>query len=144
ENSEVLLAASVAVAVTNWPAATKTGNASVKLATPAPSVVTEVVPTYRSPSPEPEGSAAVLAKIWIRNVERGLPAYVPLTITPLAVEATEVKVGWFRRMFGPVAKPALLFGVTSFGGSDGTARLIPRAPLEKIELVRMPFPMLPT
>src|SRR5438094_4260111 len=61
ENSEVLPAASVAVAVTNCPAVTA-GSVAITEALPAESVVTEVVPRKVWPSPNPEGSAVGLEK----------------------------------------------------------------------------------
>src|SRR5437764_379678 len=67
ENSEVLPAASVAVAVTNCPAVTA-GSVAITDALPAESVVTEVVPRKVWPSPKPEASAAGLEKNSMRSV----------------------------------------------------------------------------
>ena len=62
ENSEVLPAGSVAVAVTNWPPETEVGKVKLKLALQPPSVVTGMEPIKVFPSPLPEGSHAGLAK----------------------------------------------------------------------------------
>jgi hypothetical protein len=62
ENSEVLPAGSVAVAVTLSFAAMAAGSDALKGASPLASVVTEVAPRKRCPSPWPEGSQAALAK----------------------------------------------------------------------------------
>ena len=59
ENSEVLFALFVAVAVTTWPPAA--GNSGI-VALPLAFVATAVAPRKVCPSPLPEGSQAVLPK----------------------------------------------------------------------------------
>ena len=60
ENSEVLLAAFVAVAVTTWPGVTAVARFTLKLALPEPFVFTVVVPRNVCPSPNPDGSPTAL------------------------------------------------------------------------------------
>src|SRR6516165_4910777 len=98
ENSDVLLAESVAVAVTSCPAGTTTGIASVKLATPLGPVVTAMVSRNCCPSAIPDGSALGLAKNWSVYREFAAPVYVPLTSIPLEVDVIAVKVGGLRSM----------------------------------------------
>lgn len=62
ENSEVLFAGSVAVAVTESVGETAGEELNVKLAFPLPSVVTLVEPRKVCPSPKPEGSQLGLEK----------------------------------------------------------------------------------
>jgi len=61
ENSEVSLFGSVAVAVIDWPEAAF-GNVKEKLAMQLEPVVTVAVPINVFPSPNPDGSQALLAK----------------------------------------------------------------------------------
>src|SRR5262249_25955729 len=67
ENSEVLPAESVAVAVKKLPVTEAVGKLKTKLAWPAASVVTLVKPRYFSPSPNPDGSQVVFEKNSILN-----------------------------------------------------------------------------
>ena len=83
ENSDVLFEPSVAVAVTNWPAAAvKSGI----VALPVASVVAAVLPRNICPSPLPDASHAVLPKNSIRNVVSGMLLSVPCT-PPVALSA---------------------------------------------------------
>src|SRR6266542_1019018 len=70
ENSDVLPAGSVAVAVMTWPAVF-TGNVTLKAALQEPSVVTVVEPRNLCPSPYPEGSQEGLEKNSIEKVVVG-------------------------------------------------------------------------
>ena len=67
ENSDVLFAGSVAVAVTTWPSGTITGRTTF-MAALLPTVVTEVAPRKVWPSPWRRGSQARFEKNSTRNV----------------------------------------------------------------------------
>jgi hypothetical protein len=77
----------VAVAVMNGLPATAV-YATMKAALPAPSVVTNVAATNRSPSPNPLGSATALAKNSRRNRWLGMLLRVPVMVPPLAEVST--------------------------------------------------------
>ena len=70
---------SVAVAVMNWPVEIKTGELIRKfiLAFPPPSVVTTIEPMNFCPSPNPEGSQAILEKNSSIKVVLGVLLSVP-------------------------------------------------------------------
>src|SRR5437764_8674176 len=93
ENSDVLLAGSVAVAVMTW--TTESGAGKLKLALQPASVVTVIEPMKVCPSPLPEGSQEVLAKNWTVNIVLAVLLSVPWTDV---VEA-EVNTGKFCRLF---------------------------------------------
>jgi hypothetical protein len=61
ENSEVLLIASVAVAVTIWPSGTATLSEAAKVAVPLPSVVVLMEPRNSCPSGAPPAKSGWLA-----------------------------------------------------------------------------------
>ena len=125
EKAEVLLFASVAVAVTTWLAASVADNVTLKVDLPLASVEAGVEPRKFCPSPAPEGSHASLAKNCIVKVVFGVLASVPKTLVePPELEAA-VNTGavW-------VLLPLLL-------------RRMPRLRFEKIELLKieLPFPV---
>src|SRR5262245_21060519 len=93
ENSEVLPAGSVAVALTTCPSATATGNVAVKLTSPLPSVVTVVAPRKVCPSPNPDGSATALAKNSMRKTVLGVLLSVPVMVVLPAPVPAEVMTG---------------------------------------------------
>jgi len=82
ENSDVLPAESVAVAVMNRPSATDTGNVTMKLLLQLASVVTFAKPRNVSPSPYPLESQETLAKNSRRNVVFAALLIVPDTLSP--------------------------------------------------------------
>ena len=79
ENSDVLFAGSVAVAVITLPTDTGTGRMAVNPFEQLPSVVTILSPRYVCPSPFPVGSQEGLAKNWIRKTVFALLLSVPST-----------------------------------------------------------------
>src|SRR4051794_30299209 len=96
ENSDVLPAASVAVAVTTRPVATPTGKLTENAALPLPSVLTAVKPRKVWPSPKPDGSAASLAKNSSRKpVVLGVLLNVPATVVLPPALTAEVITGKF-------------------------------------------------
>src|SRR5438105_216180 len=88
ENSEVLPAGSVAVAVTR---VRTEGTVTLKLALPAPSVVTVVDVRNVRPSPLPFALHVALSKNSMVNVVAGLLFSVPeITVVPLVISAEEI------------------------------------------------------
>ena len=120
ENSDVLLDASVAVAVT-ISAGDVWRNGIVAL--PAPSVVTDVDPRKVCPSPFPDGSQAVFPKNWMTN-----DAFAVLFSVPTTPPAAAVNTGKFCRLFGPLSASPGSFGVT-----PDVPMSMPSCPLEKME-----------
>src|SRR5689334_6840137 len=102
ENSEVLPAGSVAVALMNWPAGVTTGAVNVKLARPALSVCARTEPRKVRPWPKPEGSGVGFEKSWMVNVVLGVLSSVPSTVVLVETfDVAEVSTGKFCRLLGP-------------------------------------------
>jgi hypothetical protein len=132
ENSEVLPAGLVAVAVTVRPAPTFWAGEKVKEALPDPSVVTLSCPMKVLPSSPPQGleknrTAKVLFGVLLRT-----SLMVVLRLPVLAESMT----GLFWRSLGPVsASPgSLVVGPSS-------PRSIPRPPFEKMEFYSRRLPV---
>jgi hypothetical protein len=117
ENADVLLAKSVAVAVTKLPAGP--GNVTSKLAFPVPSVARSVAPKNVSPSPKPDGSQAPTAKNSMRKLVDGALVTVPC-----------------MRVLTPSNSTAVSAGASCVWVEVSA---IPSPPFTKIELPRMPF-----
>ena len=93
-NSEELPAESVATAERNWPALTWTGTIVEKVAEPLTSVVIGCDwPRYTCPSPNPEGSAALLAKYWIVNTVFGVESRVAETVVEVGPVSADFRTG---------------------------------------------------
>src|SRR5262245_34412249 len=106
ENSEVLPAGSVAVAVTKGPAPAGIGRVTLNEALPAASVSTTPekprVPRKVFPSAAPNGSAGA-AKNSMRKLVLGVLCSVPVMVTPTGDGTAEVSTGKFCRLFDPVS-----------------------------------------
>src|ERR1041385_2255807 len=111
ENSDVLFAGSMAVAVIAYPAGTAPASFATKLALQLASVVTLFVPRKIWPSPLVESSQAGFAKNCKVKVVFALLLSVPRMPTPFAVTAC-VRTGKFCNMFAPVSASQLSLGVT--------------------------------
>ena len=95
ENSEVLPAALVAVAVANRPGLTVAKAVGPKAASPNASVMTSNEPMKVSPSPDPEPSHAALTKNSRRNVVLGVLLSVPATVVMPPAKLAVVSTGKF-------------------------------------------------
>jgi len=128
ENSDVLPAESVAVAVMKDPGGTLTERVVSKPVLHEASVVTETLPArpprFVSPSPNPEGSHELLEKNWRMKLEFGTELRVPRIVVPVPEGTALVRTGKFWKRFGPRPPSQSLLGVT-----PSEPRSIPSAPL---------------
>src|SRR6266446_3678824 len=136
ENSEVLLFASVAVAVIIGPVTEVFGTEKVKLALQETSVVVFVKPRNVWPWPLPEGSQVVFAKNSILNCVFAVLFKIPWIVVVVEFVTAEVRTGKFCKLLGPVSLSQLSFAVTKTGDKS-----IPSRPFAEIELPRIAFPV---
>jgi hypothetical protein len=116
ENSEVLLAGSVAVAVIACPPATATGSVALKGALPVPSVATVMAPRNACPSPWPDASHAALEKnSMLKPGVLGVLSRDPSIVVLLAPAVTDERTGKFCRLFAPVSRSWGSLSVTPLG-----------------------------
>ncbi len=94
ENSDVLFAVSVAVAVMKLPSVTANGSCTLITALPDASVsMNASASAPPAPSPLPLASQACETKTWTRKLESGVLSSVPeIVVTPLAA-AADVSTG---------------------------------------------------
>src|SRR5215218_8667410 len=88
------------------------GRLTAKLALPAASVRSVVVPRSAWPSPWPDGSGTTWLKNWTVKVVLGVLLSVPWTNVAFPLGATLVRMGKFWRLFGPTWGPPAELAVT--------------------------------
>src|SRR5215217_6794295 len=132
ENSEVLPAGLVAVAVTVLPTPTFWAGEKEKVTLPLPSVVTDFCPMNFLPSFVPEG----LEKNCTLKVLLGVLFSLALTVVLSAPVLAERTTGLFCRPLGPVsASPG------SLAVGPSSPRSMPRPPFAKMGLERTRLPV---
>src|SRR5579884_2142846 len=137
ENSDVLPAGSVAVAVITSPTGT---SSTVRENVPIPSAWVATAKCARNvvPWPFPDGSHKGLAKSSTVNPVSGVSSRLPsTTVVPLCVSVVaEVTTGKFCRPFGPVSPSPSSFGVT-----PSSPRSMPSTALSWIEFAKIESPL---
>ena len=141
ENSDVLPAGSVAVAVTNR-SVSPTGRSVPASRCPLPSVVRVTLPRKWSPSPLPEpshsGTPKYSIRYWVLARASSAPAIVVVPASVVTLDST----GKLRRVFAPVATSGLSFAVTpSASRSMPSPSALPAFTPMSLPRIRLPEPL---